>query len=166
MGAALAAILALLSKTGMLKDLAEVVIGNRRERDEQAANADARAAEAQGELWKEYGSEFTQNAPNRTLFDKIMDGVNRLPRPMFAFGTIAWFFWCAVNPDSFERSMRALNVMSDWGFAILSSIIVFYFGGRMIEKTGRPRFGGGGGGGAIAKWKASRKSEGGGDTGG
>jgi hypothetical protein len=52
-----------------------VFVGNRRE-------ANAQLSDEQGQLWREFGQEWSYRAPNRNGFDSFMDGLNRLPRQL------------------------------------------------------------------------------------
>ena len=61
------------------------------------AEAGARRAHAvQGQAMAQYGAEFAQ--ARQGGFDRFMDGINRLPRPMLALGTIGLFVSAMTDP--------------------------------------------------------------------
>lgn len=77
-------------------------------------------------------SEF-QYRGDRTWFDSLIDGLNRLPRPVIAFGTIGLFVWCIVDPSEFTVAMLALGVMPEWLAIVIAQVILLYMGGRMLN---------------------------------
>lgn len=109
-----------------LLDGLKVLFGSRQERDSQ--DADARAA-----IYSQFGQEFREN---RNWFDSLVDGLNRLPRPLFAYGTMYLFGLCWVDPVTFAEGARNLVLVPKEMWIILGAIIVFFFGGRMHEKFG------------------------------
>lgn len=77
-------------------------------------------------------SEF-QYRGQRTWFDSLIDGLNRLPRPVIAFGAIGLFVWCIVDPAEFTVAMLALGVMPEWLAIVIGQVILLYMGGRMLN---------------------------------
>lgn len=77
-------------------------------------------------------SEF-QYRGDRTWFDSLIDGINRLPRPVIAFGVIGLFAWCIVDPSEFTVAMLALGVMPEWLAIVIGQVILLYMGGRMMN---------------------------------
>mgnify|MGYP001610983753 CR=1 FL=1 len=77
-------------------------------------------------------SEF-QYRGNRNWFDSLIDGINRLPRPVIAFGTIGLFVWCIVDPAEFTIAMLALGVMPEWLAIVIGQVVLLYMGGRMLN---------------------------------
>lgn len=69
----------------------------------------------------------------RTPWDSFVDGLNRLVRPLFTFGVLYLFIWCARDPASFAASMEALRLMPSAGWAVLGTIVAFWFGTRTIK---------------------------------
>ncbi|WP_347313276.1 holin family protein [Defluviimonas sp. SAOS-178_SWC] len=76
----------------------------------------------------EYGAEFQYVRPGP--FDRFVNGLNRLPRPMLALGTLALFVYAMIDPDSFTRRMVGLNYVPEPLWWLLAAIVGFYFGAR------------------------------------
>lgn len=107
------------------KDLAEVFVGNRKERDRNAFDE-------QISLHKEQASEFTYKVKNRTWWDGFVDGINRLPRPLFSFMVAGMFLWAVFDPARFSVSMRAIDTIPQSLWGIVALVLGFFFGGRLI----------------------------------
>ena len=88
--------------------------------DEQMAATNAQAAEF-------------QYRGKRTWFDSLIDGINRLPRPIIAFGCIGLFVWCIYDPAEFSIAMTALAIMPEWLAIVIGQVILLYMGGRMLN---------------------------------
>ena len=86
------------------------------------------SAEAQMAALRQLGAEY-QLAP-QGWFDRFMNGINRLPRPMLAFGTIGLFVYAMTDPDSFARRMVGLNAVPEPLWWLLGAVVSFYFGAR------------------------------------
>jgi hypothetical protein len=114
-----------------IKDIAEVFVGNKRERDATSA---ANEHDEQIELHKSQTAGYTYGVANRTWFDVAIDGLNRLPRPLMTIGIIWLMFWAGWQPESFKETMAALGAMPEWLATIITVIIVFWFGSRTIAK--------------------------------
>lgn len=67
-----------------------------------------------------------------TKWDSFVDGLNRLVRPLFTFGTLALFIWACVEPISFSAAMTALQLVPENLWLILGTVVVFWFGDRML----------------------------------
>jgi hypothetical protein len=105
----------------VLKDTVEVF----RENAEAASN---RGAEMQGKALTQFGAEFS--TVQRGLFDRIMDGVNRLPRPALALGTLGLFITAMVDPVWFAARMQGIALVPEPLWWLLGAIVSFYFGAR------------------------------------
>lgn len=102
-------------------DMAEVFVPN--------ATAKMRAAQAAyAAAMGQYGAEFRHVRPG--LFDRIVNGLNRMPRPMLAFGTMGLFVYAMVDPEGFGRRMVGLNLVPEPLWWLLAAIVGFYFGAR------------------------------------
>lgn len=75
----------------------------------------------------------------RTWWDSLVDGINRLVRPLSTGGVLYWFYFCATDPIAFTASMVALQAMPTAFWGILGTIIVFWFGGKFAEGVMRPK---------------------------
>lgn len=86
------------------------------------------SADAQMAALQEMGAEFTLPALGR--FDRFVNGLNRLPRPMLAFGTIGLFVYAMTDPQSFALRMVGLNAVPEPLWWLLGAVVAFYFGSR------------------------------------
>ena len=69
------------------------------------------------------------------FFDRLIDDINRLPRPIMTFGVIFMFFMAIYNPLLFATWMVALQGIPTNLWYIMATIVLFWFGGRIIEKS-------------------------------
>jgi len=65
-----------------------------------------------------------------STFDRLIDGVNRMPRPLLALGTLGFFAYAMAAPDSFASRMRAMAQVPEPLWWLLGAIVSFYFGAR------------------------------------
>lgn len=86
------------------------------------------SAEAQMAALRQLGAEYTD--PGLGWFDRMVNGLNRLPRPMLAFGTLGLFIYAMVEPESFGKRMVGLNLVPDPLWWLLGAVVGFYFGAR------------------------------------
>ena len=99
-------------------------------------NAEAgaqRAHAVQGKAMAQYGAEFAQ--ARQGGFDRLMDGINRLPRPMHALGTLGLFVTAMVNPLWFAERMQGIALVPEPLWWLLGVIVSFYFGARQQMKS-------------------------------
>ena len=78
----------------------------------------------------QYAAEFTRRT---NWFDSIIDGINRLPRPIIALGTIYLFALSVYNPISFSAAMTSMQLVPDALWWIFGAIVGFYFGARELQ---------------------------------
>lgn len=105
---------------GAVRDVSEVFTANATRRMELSAEAQA-AALAQ------HGTEFESGGG---WFDRAVNGLNRLPRPFFVFGTLGLFGYAMVDPGGFGERMVGLNLVPEPLWWLLGAIVSFYFGAR------------------------------------
>lgn len=103
------------------KGVAEVFVPSATRRMELSAEAQMAALQQLGE---EYGH------PSFGLFDRIVNGLNRLPRPLLAFGTLGLFVFAMIEPEAFAHRMVGLNAVPEPLWWLLGAIVAFYFGAR------------------------------------
>lgn len=84
--------------------------------------------EAYARAMSQYGQEFVV-AP-RGWFDSFVNGLNRMPRPMLALGTMALFIYAMVDPAAFSLRMQGLQLVPEPLWWLLGAIVGFYFGAR------------------------------------
>ena len=63
-------------------------------------------------------------------FDSLVNGLNRLPRPLLALGTLALFVYAMSDPDGFALRMQALGHVPEPLWWLLGAVVAFYFGAR------------------------------------
>lgn len=63
-------------------------------------------------------------------YDRVVDGLNRLPRPFLAFGTLGMIVWGMVWPEDFTRRMQALEAVPEPLWWLMGAVVAFYFGAR------------------------------------
>lgn len=95
---------------------------------ENSENAGVRQAALQDAALQQLAAEFAR--PTRGAFDRIVDGLNRLPRPMLAFGTLALLGSAMSSPEWFAARMAGLAMVPEPLWWLLGAIVSFYFGAR------------------------------------
>ncbi len=126
--------------TGVLQDLIQGLFG--RDRNlvvetmevfrENAEAAGQRRHDHQSAALAQFAAEFTQ--PRKGRFDRFVDGLNRLPRPMLALGTLALLGAAMVDPLWFAARMQGLALVPEPLWWLLGVIVTFYFGARQQLK--------------------------------
>ena len=86
------------------------------------------SAEAQMAALRQLGAEYEN--PSIGWFDRLVNGLNRLPRPLLAFGTIGLFVFAMVEPQQFAQRMVGLNAVPEPLWWLLGAVVAFYFGAR------------------------------------
>ncbi len=87
-----------------------------------------RSVELRGAAMAQFGTEF--QAPSKTRFDRFMDGLNRLPRPALALGTLGLFLAAMIDPLWFAARMQGIALVPEPLWWLLGVIVSFYFGAR------------------------------------
>ncbi|MBI1416702.1 MAG: carboxylesterase [Limimaricola sp.] len=93
----------------------------------------ARAAEGQDKALAQFAAEFAK--PQTGLFDRLIDGLNRLPRPLLAFGTLGLFVSAMVDPIWFASRMQGIALVPEPLWWLMGAIVSFYFGARYQTKA-------------------------------
>lgn len=101
-----------------------------RENSESSAR---RESEARSAALAQFSTEFRQNSRGR--FDQVMDGVNRLPRPMLALGACGLFAAAMGDPVWFSARMQGLTQVPEPLWWLLGVVVSFYFGARHQVKA-------------------------------
>ncbi len=101
-----------------------------RENTEKGA---VRAATARSDSLAQFAAEFAH--PRRGIFDRIVDGLNRLPRPALALGTIWLFVMAMQQPEQFMQGMEGLALVPEPLWWLMGAIVSFYFGARHQVKA-------------------------------
>jgi len=66
-------------------------------------------------------------------FDRLINGLNRLPRPLLALGTLGLFVFAMVDPAAFAHRMMGLDAVPEPLWWLLGAIVSFYFGARELH---------------------------------
>lgn len=66
-------------------------------------------------------------------FDRFIDGLNRLPRPIMALGTVGLFWFAMADPAAFTQRMQGLAYVPDPLWWLLGAVVSFYFGAREMH---------------------------------
>lgn len=101
--------------------MAEVFTQNATRKMELEEEAYARAI-------TQLGQEF--QVARAGFFDSFVNGLNRLPRPMLALGTMGLFVYAMVEPAGFGLRMEGLQLVPEPLWWLLGAIVGFYFGAR------------------------------------
>ncbi|MDT0683722.1 holin family protein [Roseicyclus sp. F158] len=101
-----------------------------RENAEAGAARDADRAEA---ALAQFAAEFS--APRQSVFDRVIDGLNRLPRPALALGTLGLFVSAMVDPVWFAERMQGIALVPEPLWWLMGAIVSFYFGARHQAKS-------------------------------
>ena len=101
--------------------MAEVFTQNATRKMELEEEAYARAI-------TQMGQEFQITRPG--FFDCFINGLNRLPRPLLAIGTMGLFVYAMVEPIGFGVRMEGLQQVPEPLWWLLGAIVGFYFGAR------------------------------------
>jgi hypothetical protein len=110
----------------VVRDVAEVFRPN--------AEAGARRAhDIDAATLRQFAAEFQH--PRKGAFDRLVDALNRLPRPALAFGTIALFAAAMVDPLWFGERMAGLALVPEPLWWLMGAIVSFYFGARHQAKA-------------------------------
>ena len=68
-------------------------------------------------------------------FDRLMDGINRIPRPALALGTLGLFLAAMIDPIWFAARMQGIALVPEPLWWLLGVIVPFYFGARHQLKS-------------------------------
>ena len=126
---------------GVILDILSVVFGGNRNvlretvevfRENAEAGA-VRGHNSQMAALQQLQAEF--NLQQRGGFDRVMDGVNRLPRPALALGTLALMVSAMADPVWFAARMQGIALVPDPLWWLLGVIVSFYFGARQQAKS-------------------------------
>lgn len=82
----------------------------------------------------QYAAEF-RRLENRTWWDALVDGLNRLPRPLLALGTVGLFAYAMVEPVGFAIRMQGLDLVPDELWYLLGAVVGFFFGARELAHS-------------------------------
>lgn len=99
---------------------------------ENAENRAVREVELREGALEQFAAEFMH--PDKGAFDRFMDGVNRIPRPAMALGTLGLFMTAMIDPVWFSARMEGIALVPEPLWWLLGVIVSFYFGARHQAK--------------------------------
>lgn len=125
---------------GVVQVLAQLLFGNGQNVVKETAevfmenteNGSIRAATLRAAAMDQFAKEFAVARMGR--FDRFMDGLNRVPRPLMAFGTIGLCVTAMVNPIWFAARMQGIALIPEPLWWLMGAIVSFYFGARYQVK--------------------------------
>lgn len=126
---------------GLIEGLLGLVFGGGRNVVKETAEVFRENAEAGAErdllrssaALTQCAAEFSQS--KRSWFDTFIDGLNRLPRPAMAIGTIGLFVVAMVDPVWFSARMQGIALVPEPLWWLMGAIVSFYFGARHQAKS-------------------------------
>jgi len=72
----------------------------------------------------------TKPEPVAGRYDRAVDALNRLPRPLLALGAVGLFGFAMLDPAGFARRMAGLAAMPEPLWWLVGGIVSFHFGAR------------------------------------
>ncbi|SDK14310.1 holin family protein [Aliiruegeria lutimaris] len=99
---------------------------------ENAENGAKRDTEQVQAALTQFAAEFAFE--QKSNFDKVIDGLNRIPRPAMALGTLGLFVSAMVDPIWFASRMQGIALVPEPLWWLLGAIVGFYFGARHQAK--------------------------------
>jgi hypothetical protein len=112
--------------------LSEVFVANATREMELSHEAYRLALEAAAEEFRHAGL---------SGYDRFVNGLNRLPRPFMALGTIGLFSYAMADPEGFTARMVGLGEVPEPLWWLLGAVVGFYFGAREFHYMRRPAIG-------------------------
>lgn len=100
---------------------------------ENAEASSTRQSEFQTATLQQFAAEFLLE--RKGLFDRFIDGMNRVPRPALAIGTLGLFVSAMVDPIWFASRMQGIALVPEPLWWLLGAIVSFYFGARHQTKS-------------------------------
>lgn len=125
---------------GLIGQVLSLIFGGGRNAVKETAEVFRENAEAGAERGKDvqlaamaaHGAEFYPQG--RGLFDRAMDAINRLPRPLMALGCLGLIMSAMIDPVWFAARMAGIALVPEPLWWLLGVIVSFYFGARHQTK--------------------------------
>ncbi|MDO6799349.1 holin family protein [Shimia thalassica] len=99
---------------------------------ENAESAATRSATYDQAALAQFAAEF--QIERKGWFDRFVDGLNRLPRPLMAFGCVGLIVAAMVDPLWFSERMAGLALVPEPLWWLLGVVVSFFFGARHQAK--------------------------------
>ncbi|WP_282168368.1 holin family protein [Ruegeria atlantica] len=100
---------------------------------ENAESGAERGLQVRQQAVSQFAAEF--HGAGKAPFDRFIDGLNRLPRPAMALGTLGLFVAAMVDPVWFSARMQGIALVPEPLWWLLGVIVSFYFGARHQAKV-------------------------------
>ena len=71
-----------------------------------------------------------KTATGKAGYDRLIDAMNRLPRPLLALGVLGVFVVAGINPVWFETQMQVLAAIPQPLWWLFGAVITMFFGSR------------------------------------
>lgn len=121
---------------GMIGQVMGAVLGSGRNAVVETVEAFRENAEAAGlrehdlrrGAMAQFAGEFAE--PQPSWFDRLIDGLNRLPRPAMALGTLGLMVAAMADPIWFASRMQGIALVPEPLWWLMGAIVSFYFGAR------------------------------------
>ncbi|MEQ5870229.1 carboxylesterase [Sagittula sp. NFXS13] len=125
---------------GLIQALTALFGGNRNTIAEvaQVFRVNAEASDARGfdldtAALNQFAAEFVARS-QRTWWDSLVDGLNRLPRPLFTAGVFALLGWTFIDPVKMAEVFGSWAIIPTPVWALITVVVTFFFGGRAQVK--------------------------------
>ena len=100
---------------------------------ENAEASGQRAVQMQSAALEQLAAEYAR--PRQSWFDGLIDGLNRLPRPMLALSVLGLFGMAMHDPVWFAARMQGLALIPEPLWWLMGVVVSFYFGARHQAKS-------------------------------
>ena len=125
---------------GLIQSIAKLFVGNAGNVvaetvevfRENAENRAERISDERTAAIAQFAAEFAH--ARKSVFDRFVDALNRLPRPMLALGTIGLFVSAMVAPRWFADRMVGVALIPEPMWWLMGAVVSFYFGSRYQAK--------------------------------
>ena len=114
-----------------VEKVAGVFTQNKEKKAQRSQVLDVADLGYRAEVAKQAAREFTQK---NNWFDSIIDGICRLPRPLFAFGAMYLCVLPVIDPIYASQVFVSFGLIPAELWYVIGGIIGFYFGFRAREK--------------------------------
>ena len=116
----------------LAKTVGNTVIKGREAWKGNVEKREIRTAQARADALEQFGKEFIKP---ENWFDSLINGMNRLPRPLLALGTIGLFVYAFIDPVGFSITMASLDLIPPELWYLFGAIVTFYFGVREFSSN-------------------------------
>ena len=120
---------------GMIGNLFAMLFGSGRNVLKETAEVFRPNAENEAQRGHSANAAVQAQFGHKGWFNQLVNALNRLPRPLMAFGVIGLFVSAMFDPIWFAARMQGLVLVPDALWGLLAIIVTFYFGARYQAKA-------------------------------